>query len=131
MAAPGRDNCSTLKWAASFFVSHQFYQLSYLLQGHCQDCKYRPVRCPNPGCSELMPAEKIDSHVGGNCPFRKVACNHCMEEIAANTLEVTKDINTPGATGVLLVFCSSYLYIGSSELVPQGSYSSFNRLQSQ
>ena len=80
-----------------------------------------------------MPAEKIDSHVGGNCPFRKVACNHCMEEIAANMLEVIKDINTPGATGVLLIseFCSSHLYIGSSELVPQGSYSSLNQLHSQ
>lgn len=112
MAAPGRDNYSTLRWvhlAASFLVSHQVYQLCHLLQGHCQDCKYKPVRCTNPGCSELMPTEKLDSHVGGNCPFRKVTCNHCMEEIAANMLEVMKDINTPGATGVSLICLCSVL----------------------
>ena len=69
------------------------------------------MRCPNPGCSQLMPAEKIDSHVGGNCPFRKVACNYCMEEIAANMLEVMKDINAPGAIQVfyLISLCSVLL----------------------
>ena len=54
---------------------------------HCRDCKYKPVKCPNPGCSELLPAEKLDRHVDGDCPFRKVACNHCREEVAANQLE--------------------------------------------
>lgn len=90
-----------------------FTKLSHLLQGHCEDCKYKPVRCPNPGCNELMPAEKIDSHVGTNCPFRKIVCNHCLEEIAASKLKVMKGINTPGATGVLLISlcsCSPYPY---------------------
>ena len=46
------------------------------------------MKCPNPGCSELLPAEKLDSHVDGNCPFRRVTCDHCWEETAANQLEV-------------------------------------------
>ena len=60
----------------------------HLLKGHCRDCKYKPVKCPNPGCSELLPAEKLGSHVDGDYPFRKVACNHCREETVANQLEV-------------------------------------------
>ena len=62
--------------------------IHHLLQGHCRDCKYKPVKCPNPGCSELLPAEKLGSHVDGDCLFRKVACDHCREESAANQLEV-------------------------------------------
>jgi len=54
---------------------------------HCQDCRYKPVRCPNPGCNELMPADKLDSHVDDECGFRMVACNYCREETAANQLE--------------------------------------------
>jgi len=61
------------------------------LQGHCRDCKYKPVKCPNPGCSELMPTEKLDNHVDGDCPFRKVACDHCKEETAANQFKVSED----------------------------------------
>ena len=56
-------------------------------EGHCRDCKYKPVRCPNPGCSALLPAEKLDSHVDGACPFRRLTCDHCREETAANQLE--------------------------------------------
>ena len=67
-------------YISSFISSH--------LQGHCRDCKYKPVRCPNPGCSELMLADKLDSHVDGECQYRMVACNHCREETAANQLEV-------------------------------------------
>ena len=36
----------------------------------------------------MMPTEKLDRHVDGDCPFRKVACDHCREETAANQLEV-------------------------------------------
>ena len=42
------------------------------------------MSCPNPGCSELLPAEKLDSHVNVDCPFRKVTCDYCKEETAAN-----------------------------------------------
>ena len=79
------------------FVYHQ-YHVSYHLQAHCRDCKYKPMRCPNPGCSELLPAEKLDSHVDGECPFRKVACNHCREETAANQLEVRLISTTESVT---------------------------------
>ena len=62
--------------------------LHHLLQGHCRDCKYKPVKCPNPGCGVLMPAEKLDRHVDVDCPFRMVVCNYCREETAANRVEV-------------------------------------------
>ena len=35
-----------------------------------------------------MPAEKLDNHVDGDCPFRKVNCDHCREEIVAKWLDV-------------------------------------------
>jgi len=47
------------------------------------------MRCPNPGCNELMPAEKLDCHVDDECGFRMVACNSCREETTANQLEVS------------------------------------------
>ena len=73
------------------FLSEMSTLMSSLLKGHCRNCKYRPVRCPNLGCSELMPTETLDTHVMVDCPFRKVFCNHCRKETAANWLEVSGD----------------------------------------
>ena len=69
-------------------TTHLHEHLHHLLQGHCRDCKYKLVKCPNLGCSELMPAEMLDRHVDVDCLFRMVVCNHCREEMAANRLEV-------------------------------------------
>jgi len=69
-----------------------------------------------------MPTEKLDNHVDGDCPFRKVACNHCREEIAAKWLDVrliwTYCIHNCMCSD-LSEFCSSYP--GSSEPVPKST----------
>ena len=83
------------------------YHISSHLQGHCRDCKYKPVRCPNPGCSELLPAEKLGTHGDGDCQFRKVACDHCREETAANQLEVRLMWTYCIYDCVLLIFLNS------------------------
>ena len=50
------------------------------------------MSCTNPGCSELLPAEKLDSHVNVNCSFRNITCDYCKEETAANQLKVSQDL---------------------------------------
>ena len=100
------------------------YCISSHLQGHCRDCKYKPVKRPNSGCNELMPAEKLDSYVAVDCPFRKVVCNHCREEIAANQFKVSEEIiiTSRACTWSCDSLCVLlFLSIGPSKLVPQGS----------
>ena len=100
------------------------YRVSSHLQGHCRDCKYKPLKCPNPGCNELMPAmpaEKLDSHVDVDCPFRMVVCDHCREEIAANQFKVSEEISRVCTWSYDSLCVLIFLPIGPSKVVPQGS----------
>ena len=58
------------------------------LEEHCQDCPYKLLQCPNPGCPELIEPGLGEQHAA-ECHFRKVNCEYCEEEMCARDIEVS------------------------------------------
>jgi len=66
---------------------HPFCQL----QDHADNCKKKPVECPN-GCGELIVAEEITSHVNDECPLTEISCPYA--QMGCNTKIQRKEVES-------------------------------------
>ena len=48
---------------------------------HEEECGFKVVNCPNPGCSEAILGRLLDEHISNTCPRRRVKCTVCHEMV--------------------------------------------------
>ncbi|XP_020902535.1 TNF receptor-associated factor 3, partial [Exaiptasia diaphana] len=51
-------------------------ELMYL-KDHLSNCEFQEIPCPNPGCEEMVPKNKLEHHKHETCSFKPSRCQHC------------------------------------------------------
>lgn len=75
------------------------------MQEHEQNCKYRPVDCPNKakGCLTKIPSLEVQHHLTEECQFREIKCQYCAQETAQDLLQVTSSSSSPSPRPPLIL----------------------------
>lgn len=60
------------------------------LQGHLEECKYRPVVCPN-DCGAKFEHRFLNGHLKSDCPRRQVPCQYCEDQVRLDMMEAHYD----------------------------------------
>ncbi len=61
-----------------------------VLQTHRPACKFKPTRCSNEGCKELVLSVKLKKHLELDCLYRNIKCEYCGEQTKPIALKVSE-----------------------------------------